>query len=197
MYTRPPETLEICGKSYRINTDFRVWLDFQKRTEGKTDAEIVAVVQDFLKSMGLPVNDESFKAALSFYSGGKSGKSGANAGKSAVKSVDFEKDEALIFAAFMAQYRVNLRTDILHWWDFLAMFSGLSDEHVIVKIIGIRTMDTSRMPPEQKRFYDELKQQYALGNYTPAGRYATLEERDKAFLERIRARAKEVGQYHE
>lgn len=197
MYTKPPETLEIRGRSYRINTDFRVWLDLQKRTESKTDVEIVAVVQDFLKELGLPVNEESFKAALSFYSGGESTKSGKNSGKSSVKSVDFEKDEALIFAAFMAQYRVTLRTDILHWWDFLAMFSGLTDEHMITKIIGFRTMDTSKMPPEQKKVYDELKQQYALGNYEPTARYATLEDRDKAFLERIRARAKEVGQYHE
>ncbi len=182
MYKKNPDSLLIGGREYRINTDFRVWMQINLRSAGKTEQETAKVVHDFIISQGLPNTEESFRAVLDFYSCGKKEENVEN-GKE--RAFDFEKDEDLIFAAFLSQYHVNLRTDFLHWWDFMAMFAGLAEEHVIVKIMGIRTMDTSKMPKEQKAHYDKLKARYSLGAKSRGKRYSSIEERNAAWIAEV------------
>ena len=45
----------------------------------------------------------------------------------------------------------------------MTLFGGLNDSHEIVKIIGYRTMKLdSKMSMEQRKYYKNLQQRYAL-----------------------------------
>ena len=76
----------------------------------------------------------------------------------------YEFDDELIYSAFRDQYRINLQTiPYLHWWEFKAMFSGLKEDNLIVKIMGYRAMDLSKIKDkEEKKYYKKLKKLYAL-----------------------------------
>ena len=64
----------------------------------------------------------------------------------------------------MGQYGIDLNTvEYLHWWKFMTLFGGLNDSCEIVKIIGYRTMKLdSKMSMEQRKYYKNLQQRYAL-----------------------------------
>lgn len=51
--------------------------------------------------------------------------------------IDYEKDAALIYAAFFEQYKIDLIDNNLHWYKFTALLQGLHDTE-LNKIIEIR-----------------------------------------------------------
>ena len=76
----------------------------------------------------------------------------------------YEFDDELIFSAFKDQYGINLqRIPFLHWWEFKAMFNGLKEDNLIVKVMGYRAMDISKIKDkDRKARYKKLKRLYAL-----------------------------------
>ena len=64
----------------------------------------------------------------------------------------------------MSQYKIDLYSiDYLHWWKYKALFKGLTEDNEIVKIMGYRSMDLSKIKDkEQKEHYKKLKKMYAL-----------------------------------
>ena len=56
------------------------------------------------------------------------------------RSIDYTQDAALIYAAFMQAYHIDLRAEReLHWWKFQALLSGLPSDTRLMEIINIRT----------------------------------------------------------
>ena len=77
---------------------------------------------------------------------------------------DFEHDDDYIYAAFMAQYHLDLqKVEYLHWWKFHALFRGLPSSAKIVEIMGYRGTDLGRIKSksEQERIA-RMKEIYAL-----------------------------------
>lgn len=159
MFDSLPEELEIRGKKYKIDTDFRTWIKFQSIfNSDKSDEQKTADLFGFLQTQGLPFFEESVKAVLQFFEGGS-----ANQGNKSNKiSYDFDIDGALIFSAFLTQYATDLTTDKIHWWKFKAMFSSLDDNHMISKIMWARTTDIKGMSKETKQYIKKLKETYPL-----------------------------------
>lgn len=76
---------------------------------------------------------------------------------------DFEYDDDYIYAAFMAQYHMDLhRVRYMHWWKFRAMFNALSEDTLFVKIMEYRAVELDKVPKEKKAFYRRMKMLYAL-----------------------------------
>ena len=77
---------------------------------------------------------------------------------------DFDQDEGLLTAAFLADYGIDLTDpDLkLHWHRFLALFSGLREEDTISRILSIRAADTSRMKGEERDWYTRMQRRYAI-----------------------------------
>lgn len=42
------------------------------------------------------------------------------------------------------------------------LFASLSDENLISKIMGYRSMDISKLKGEERRYYQKLKKQFAI-----------------------------------
>ena len=79
----------------------------------------------------------------------------------------FEQDAPLIYAAFRAQYGINLQQTKnmdLHWWEFCALFDSLNEDLKISRVMYYRTADLSGMPKKQKEYIKKMRALYAIKN---------------------------------
>lgn len=142
-----PKTVTVGGEKCPINTDFRVSIRFEL----------------LMQNASLPDQDKALKALelyyprapcdaqgacdgmLWFYRCGKEEtarqEGSGDGGGEARRVYDFAYDADYIYAAFLAQYGVDLQeTAYLHWWKFRAMFRALDENCEFVKIMGYRAM---------------------------------------------------------
>lgn len=174
LYTTPPETITVSGIEYPIDTDFRTWVEFQQiLLNDLQEFEKTEKVLQIIDKIGLPQTKEALEAAVQFYVGASTEKS-TGGGKN-VQAFDFVKDSEYIFSAFYQFYRLDLATENMHWWRFKALFKSLPDDCEMCKIMGYRTIDIKKVPKEQKQFYREMKQRYALSGNVKTG-YRTEQE---------------------
>lgn len=186
---KPPEQVEVDGKLYKINSDFRTSIQFeilmQKKelTEKQKEfanelclldkemdretAELLAKYKDGLELYYPEIpNDinEAINAMLWFYECGKENidKKKSKKSGSGKKIYSYNYDADYIYAAFFEQYHIDLAEQELHWWKFSALFSALSEDCMISKIITYRVIDTKGMEKEQKAFYNRMKRLYQL-----------------------------------
>jgi len=78
---------------------------------------------------------------------------------------DWNIDSYLIYSAFQQVYKIDLTTEHMHWWKFLALYKGLPAITKLADVIKTRAMP---VPPADKynrdyvRNLTELKRYYAL-----------------------------------
>lgn len=186
---KPPEQVEVDGKLYKINSDFRTSIQFeilmQKKelTEKQKEfanelclldkemdretAELLAKYRDGLELYYPEIPNDingAINAMLWFYECGKENidKKKSKKSGSRKKIYDYNYDADYIYAAFFEQYHIDLAEQELHWWKFSALFSALSEDCMISKIITYRVIDTKGMEKEQKAFYNRMKRLYQL-----------------------------------
>ena len=189
-----PEYLNVCGEKHKIRTDFRTWMQFENELYwSDSDLQeriITCLLLCFID--GIPVNvNEAVRAAVELYQCNGSEKnetSHARAereGKQAAwqnRAYSFRYDAGLSYAAFQAQYGIDLQTSDMHWWRFNALFSGLTESNKICKIMEYRVADLASIKDkEQKAFYRKMKQIYRL----PDPR--SEEEKEAAMLDALSA----------
>lgn len=161
---KPPEQVEVDGKLYKINSDFRTSIQFeilmQKKelTEKQKEfanelclldkemdretAELLAKYKDGLELYYPEIPNDingAINAMLWFYECGKENidKKKSKKSGSGKKIYDYNYDADYIYAAFFEQYHIDLAEQELHWWKFSALFSALSEDCMISKIINV------------------------------------------------------------
>jgi hypothetical protein len=162
-----PTTVEIDNVDYQINSNFRASMLFEilmQDDELKEEDKIMQTLELFYPVIPKNAN-KAIEQLLWFYRCGKAIKesSGRGNGKnSQIYSYDYDDD--YIYSAFLAQYNLDLQDiDYLHWWKFKAMFKSLKEDNEIVKIMGYRAMDISKIKDkEQKEFYRNMKKLYEI-----------------------------------
>lgn len=167
-----PESFLIDGKEYKISSDFReiVVLEEILSSEELTDAERGEQALNLFYGC-IPSDVETAVDKLCwFMQCGE--KERPHTGRRQAARGDFRQqaaysfihDAGLIYAAFMAQYGIDLYDiEYLHWWKFKAMFEGLEDGRVIKEVMRCRAVEIdSKMPQAQKDYYNAMKQRYAL-----------------------------------
>lgn len=163
LYQAPPETICVNGQEYSIDTDFRVWMEFQSiLTRDGKEREKAERLAGFMARLGLPPAKEALDAMLEFYTAESKEKAVASKRTRPV-SFDFQQDSEYIYAAFMGAYHIDLTTVSLHWWTFKALFKALPEDCELCKIMRYRTVDLKDVPKEQRKFYQEQKARYSLG----------------------------------
>lgn len=174
-----PLAIPVSGRSLHIETNFRTGILFELMVQDGEipDNEKIEYAVDLFFPDEFPSSAEEQKEAIDgmiwFYSCGDPPKEkskdqaggGLRSGKGIEKQIyDYEYDAPLIYAAFLSQYGVDLQ-DIkyLHWWKFVAMFRGLSDNQRIVEVMGYRSMNLSKIKNRAEReHYAALQAKYAL-----------------------------------
>ena len=163
-----PDTITVNNVEYEINTDFRVWVEIDRLlTQSKAiTPEILAAVLDLsFKEKALPPKlEDTLSAIISFYGCNETTSKKASKGAKAQKRiVSFVHDSALIYAAFLSQYRIDLTCDELHWWKFRALFDALGDEHKLSEVMKCRGTDAQKIKDKERRAYvKRMQEQYRL-----------------------------------
>lgn len=164
-----PSAIRINDIDYLINTDFRIWLKFNKivKCDKKYEEKLADLLQ-FFNELNLPTSFDLFEEIIDnlvkFYAGGETRTNKSVDVDDDKESFDFELDSAYIYASFLNEYNINLTVAKLHWWEFKALFQSLSTECIFSKIVQYRTINIKDVPKEQKEFYRKMKKLYSLGN---------------------------------
>lgn len=165
---RCPNTVQIAGAEYQINTDFRAGIELERIMDdwnlSKKERVLKAIELYFNPVPDLRYVEEIIHAIMWFYDAGKTLEV-----KSKKNNLDNQKyfsyihDADYIYAAFLQQYGINLQKEHLHWWIFRGLFLGLNDSTEFIKIVGYRAIQITRgMSKTQKEFYRKMKEIYAL-----------------------------------
>lgn len=171
-----PETIEVNGRGFLINTDFRAGMLFEMLSNDSTmtDEEIALQTLDIFLPNSIPDDLEAtYKEILWFYRCGyeppqRRRRRNAAPEKTGIEQriFDYDIDAPLIYAAFKSQYNVDLQDiEHLHWWKFTAMFQGLHESERICEIMGYRSMDLGKITDKDlRKHYASLKTKYAIPN---------------------------------
>lgn len=182
-----PDSLVVSGREYAIRSDFRTAIRFEElMRSGTPTKEQEAFAKDLCRldpetewdsalwmakyREGLELYYEevpedlqgAIEAMIWFYGCGKENIDRKQGKGSAKQVYSYQHDADYIYAAFYEQYHIDLARQELHWWKFSALFSALSDECMISKIMMYRSIDTKDMDKGQRNFYNKMKRLYAL-----------------------------------
>lgn len=175
-----PKGIKIFDYFLEFNTDFRNWIKYEElmmENEEKKEELLIEIINLCLKDGLDVVNYLDLESILDqilwFYSLG-----GFDSKKDNLKTDEEEKDVvskkstmiysysfdwAYIYSAFMQCYNIDLFNVDLHWWEFKALFNGLSEDTQFSKILGYRSITiTSKMSKEEKNHYRNMKKIYSL-----------------------------------
>ncbi len=164
-----PETIEIEGTEYEIETNFRTYILFELMMQDTELSDVEKAMRGLeLVYQKIPENlNSAVDRLLWFYSCGKQWreKAGEVEGVSEIQRIySFEYDDDYIYSAFLTQYHIDLQDiEYLHWWKFKALMRTLSSDLEFSKIMEYRSIDiNSNMTKEQRDFYRRKKELYAL-----------------------------------
>jgi len=179
-----PNSIEINGREYGINSDFRFCLstilafeDEELAFAEKQQIMFVNLFQEIPEDL-----QEASVRALWFLNGGKDESSAESEG---MRLYSFSKDANFIFAAFRQTHGIDLQTiDYLHWWSFMALFMDLGQNTTFCELINLRRrVKTGKATKEEKAIARDMGEIFNVPEYDNR----TLEEREaeRQFLELV------------
>ena len=92
--------------------------------------------------------------------------------------MDFEQDAAAIYASFWQQYGIDLLQSELHWVAFRALLVGLTEDTCFGQRVRLRTMDDSKLPPDERAKLRKLKDMVAIAPKTSQAERELMAELD-------------------
>lgn len=151
-----PQTLEINGVAYKINTDYRnilrIFAAFDAEELSDNEKLYVCLRRLFVDFPRLPREDykEAYEAAAKFI------ECDMQSDKPSPRVVNWEKDEQLIFAAINKTAGFEVRgVPYMHWWTLLGYFQSPDPESLWATILTIRQKRAQGKPlaKHEKEFY--------------------------------------------
>lgn len=136
-----PEAVEIDGKVYDLDTDFRTGIDIMIAFE---DPELITnekmAVMIHLLYKGIPENlEEACRQGIKFLDCGEEVREGSSTGSEPDRLYSFAKDSRYIYSAIKQSHGIDLEeVEYLHWWKFSYMFLDLREDCLFRQIIDLR-----------------------------------------------------------
>lgn len=166
-----PDFVDIGGVKYKVLTDFRIWMEFDrimhlKDISAKDKAMMVLkLCIDKEKNRVMPGDAMDIMSGLcEFYLCGK--KRDTRRTKNTERVIDYAKDSACIYSAFLTQYGIDLLSiPYMHWYVFCALFEGLEEPRMLIKIMKIRASNPEDVQNAEKRKYlKRMKEFYSVSD---------------------------------
>ena len=139
MLGKLPTTLDVCGRTYAIRTDFRdilpTFAAFSDPELSDQEKTYVFLRRLFVDFDAIPRRDyaEAYKAASAFVS------VGAQEDKPGPQLVDWERDEQMIFPAINKVAGQEVRSiPYMHWWTFMGYFQCIDRDDLWGFVLSIR-----------------------------------------------------------
>ena len=185
-----PDVITIDGVRYGINTDFRIWMEFDEiihQAELSVKDKMMMIFMLCFDKKRCPFFPEDPKKAMDclckFYSIENRKIPMSKKEENAKKAFCFSQDSGYIYSAFLTQYGIDLlNIPYLHWHVFMALFNGLDGNCKLMKIIRWRLCDLSDVQDAKKRdFLRQMKELHALDNQKGCDESELAEILSKAF----------------
>lgn len=185
-----PKTVQIAGKSYAINTDFRAGVAFEIMLQ--TGEEDAAKILSAFFPDGFPIAEpEDIISAIElFYCCGALPEKKAQTTNEKKQAYSFTIDGSAIFADFWNYYNIDLSQEGLHWWAFRSLLECLPEKSEFKQRIYYRTCDLKGLSKKERERILKIRSQIEIKNNS-SGK-VTLEERNAKMLEYMKKRREEI-----
>lgn len=155
LYSKLPMKISVCGKKYKIATDFRDWIRFADAAEATelTDDDRIEIFMSFFIEER-PLNKAAALRALADFYGCKDmPRAGKGIGKGKNKKVfSYMYDAGYVLAAFRQAYSIDLRSiRYMHWYEFRWLFEALPDNIPLKERINYRSINVSDIKDNKER----------------------------------------------
>lgn len=160
-----PCYITIFGKQYQVHTSFKNWVKISLLIEdgGLGNASMTAEMLKLCYREKLPDNIGSAILGMLSFLNGDTDFFVSPDKKSTQKLYSFCDDSDAIFTSFYQKYNIDLHKSNMHWYKFLALFEGLTDENPFATRLKIRTIDETKVKDaDKRRKIKELKIRYAI-----------------------------------
>ena len=187
LYKNYPVHVDINGRPYSINTDFRLMMRFELSAQEEDKSSIAEIISDFYYG-NIPANiDAAVHKTIVFYlCGDETDNKSTSGNREKKRCYAFDEDWKYITSAFRHQYGIDLVDSKMHWYEFSALFSGLTDETEFVKIMQYRCTDIRKIKnKEEKNRIRRLQERYALSE-NKIRHFSSAAERDADMINRLR-----------
>lgn len=170
-----PKYVEIEGKKYQINTDFRVAIrcDEIARDEDIGDFErALGIIYMLFGDEGIDTPEhyvKLLKMAEKYLLCGEE----PDGKKDEERDMDFNKDYSYIKTSFRSDYGIKLDEENMHWWEFMDLMNGLSNSElgnccVLNRVRNLRNFDLNTIKDSKERQkIKEAKDKVALNQKKP------------------------------
>ena len=178
---RYPQYAEVNGVRYKINTDYRVALRCFEVIDDTSicDQERALAVIYLLFGVVPSSNAEEFlRIASNYLRCGEEEKPT----ESAERDIDFIADEKYIVASFMSDYKIDLSSVDMHFWQYIQLIQGFTDKSVMSRVREIRNYDLSELKdPKTRAKMIKAKEAVALPNKFSREEQKAIDEFEKLF----------------
>lgn len=174
MYNKLPHYVYLKNEKFNINTDFRIFIEFEIEMQGKDKKKasincLSKFYPAFLDIISKGLFEEAVDKFIWFYKCNKPDiKYNIKSKKPKEQIFNYEYDDLYIWGAFKQYYNIDLTTARLHWWKFRAMWLCIPSNSEFSKIKGYRAYDgkdkdilemkeLSKLPPTESEIKDEIR----------------------------------------
>ena len=181
-----PEKIEVGGRIYAVNADYRDILDVIEQLDSPEDSQEInlfcAMAMFYEDFFSMPPNDY-FQAAelmIWFINCGEE-QQGEEENKNIQKQIDWQQDGLIIAADINKVAGVDVRSlSFLHWWTFIAYFMGIG-EGQLSTVVSIREKLRKGKPLDEweKEYYIKNKSRVDLRKKYTAEELAQIEKLNK------------------
>ena len=185
---RVPDCVEIDGRRYDINTDFRIGIRLEMAILEEKLSE--SLLFDYYPKNMPPDANAAIERLMWFYRCGEDEGKGQGGGGRSGRGYDFEQDSDALYTSFMVAYGIDLATADLHWWVFRKLMWGLPPETPFMQRVHYRMADISDMSKAEQKRYRKMKAAFALRR--TAKEKLTLEERNQKMKDYVAKRLSEA-----
>ncbi len=182
MYSKLPLFVYLNNEKFIINTDFRIFIDFEEEMQGKNIRKaIFKVLQKFYPDFFLICEKNLLMQAVDkfiwFYKCGKNDdhvKSNTNSKNNSKQVFSYSYDDLYIWGTFHQYFKndkgmpVDLTKDYIHWWKFRSMWLTIPRNAEFSKIKGYRAYNGKdktlldlkefyKLPPTEKEIQEQIR----------------------------------------
>ena len=134
-----PATVDVCGQTFAIRSDFRAVLDALAALAdpelSQQDQYLACLEIMYPDWQALPDANAALRAAFTFINAGRE----ESSAKHLPRLVDWEQDAGMIAPAVDKVLGYSCRRcEYLHWWEFLGAFYSIGDG-LFAQVVNIRS----------------------------------------------------------
>ena len=188
-----PEYVEVEGKRYKINTDFRVAIRCNEIAEDEKIGDyerVLGIIYTLYGDEGINTPDHYEKLlemAKKYLSCGKE----IEITTGEQPDMDYVEDMDYIEASFMSDYHIDLTNQQMHWWKFMKLMNGLSNSDmgnccILNRIRNLRNYNVSEIKDSKERQkIAKAKDMVALKKYKKENHLTKEQEESMERLNKI------------